>query len=289
MTKMNEGMFFTLSMFLLVTSVLFLALIIFGSYKNSIERTAEMTNLDRISDISGSIEKSMANILNLSFRNDVIIEENPDGTTNVTITESLSRQQEDWSLGIEEEMENFKTFVEENEEHVSLNIASIENKELPMVIYPHNITYTRSWQIGHVVLSVVPQEMNLGSYDVVVYSGNVRISDMTSQFRKKGSFKFRVRGKDNYGFDETDGEFVDPSDNHQVQIFFTGDNKVKVTVHDNNLKIWTNTNETITIETTIDNLDDLGEKVTTDYFESALKVIFSKPEMFRIRPLVLRS
>ncbi|GAI24010.1 unnamed protein product, partial [marine sediment metagenome] len=53
--KNKKGLLFTLAIFLIVTTVLSLALLIFNHYKSNIDRTAELSSLDRFSDLSGSI------------------------------------------------------------------------------------------------------------------------------------------------------------------------------------------------------------------------------------------
>lgn len=287
--KNNKAILFTLSTLFLVMALFSLALLFFD-YVNeaSAERTSEIMSLDRITDISFSIEESLIKLLDISFRDTAIVVENPNNTTNVTITESLSKNQGEWSSETEQKAENFKTFIEEREEHTTLDIEAIQNKEIPMTIMPHNITYSRNWEIGHVIIGVTPTQMNFGSYDIIVDSGNVQISRAASQLRRAGNFSFSVLARDDYGFNELSSKSVDPSDSHEVKIFFEGGNILKVTLQNNNLEMWTNTNETIDITIKIDNLEAMDEHVRTYYPDSALNIFFPEFNISKIRPLVLK-
>ncbi len=262
----KKSLFFALSIFLLASTLLSISFLI-SEYvsKDSSERFVELSALDRVHDISISIEKSLSELLNLSFISPAVIVENGDGTHNVTVTEFISRGKQEWSSGLESTMQNFKQFVEEREHNVNLDIESIENKELPFKIIPHNVTYSRSWETGHVILSVVPEQINFGALSVLVEAGEVNISSMSSNFGSLGNVSFSVNAADNSGFDSIRKAFVNPDRNSQIQIFFEDGNKVKITLNNNELEIWTNAPEKILVTTTIGYLDSLEERPSLDY------------------------
>ena len=280
--RKKKAFFFTLSMFLLVTAVLSLAVVIFHyTSQERIERTVEISSLDRLFDLSGSVEQSLLQIFNLYSDVDAVIVQNPDNTTNVSITEKIIRK-EDWGEKFEEEVENFETFVESRDENVKLDIGVITDKELPLTILPHNITYSRSWETGHPTLHVVPERVNFNSYNIIVDSGNAKIDNVLSQFGATGSFYFGVRAIDAYGNNIAKGQLVDPDDSHQIQVFFVGGNKVKITLDSNELEIWTNSEAPITVITTLDRLEKSEEKVRIGYLKGAINVTFPSLGVSRI-------
>lgn len=268
----KKAVFFTLSMFLLVTAVLALAIVAFHyTSQERIERTVEISSLNRLYDLSSSVEYSLLKIFNLYSDVRAIIVQNPDNTTNVSITEKIIRKN-DWNKKFEQEVKNFEAFVEGQDENVELDLEVLEDKELPLIILPHNITYSRDWGTGHPTLHVVPETINFNSYSIIVDSGNVRIDKVSSQFGAAGSFYFGVRAIDAYGNDITAKKLIDPAGSHQVQVFFVGGNKVKITLSSNKLEIWTNSEAPITIITTIDNLEKSNERVRIGYFKGAINV-----------------
>lgn len=285
----KKAIFFTLSIFLLVTAVFSLSLVIFEHVnKSGLDRKTELASLDRLSELSLSIEKSMVKLADLTFIKDALIEENPDETTNVTLTEMLSSRDEEWDSETEQNMENFKTFVEEKDEHAIINIEAIQNKELPFVILPHNITYSRDWATGHVKLNAIPEQMNFNSYFILVNAGNAGIKNTNSHFGSSGNFSFGVKAMDDYGFNEINQELVNPSSSSDIKIFFKGGNTVTVSLTNSQLEIWTNTNESIEIATTIGGLIDMNESVSIDYSNNALMLDFDELGISKIRPLVLQ-
>ena len=117
--------------------------------------------------------------------------------------------------------------------------------------------------------------MNFDSYDIIVNSTNLEeIDNVSTQFRNPGSFLFSVTAADNFGHNIVNQMNVDPLDNHQVQIFFEGGNKVKITLISNNLEIWTNTPNNIAVSTKIDGLEKTDEKVRINLFKNVVNVSF---------------
>ena len=283
----KKSIFFALSIFLLSTTLLSISFLI-SEYvsENSSERLSELSALDRVNDLSISIENSLSEILNLSFISPALISENGDNTHNVTVTENLTSSQNEWSSELEQKMQNFKQFVEERENNVGINITSLENKELPFKIIPHNITYSRTWGGGHVKLLVTPEQINFGVLRVFINAGDVEISSMPSDFGSSGSVLFSVQAVDNYGFNDIDDDFVNPDSNSQVQVFFEGGNKIMITLNDNELEIWSNSPESVLVSTTLGNLEDLGGRPALDYYGSILAISFPELGISMTSPLI---
>jgi hypothetical protein len=266
----RKGMFFTLSTYFLVTALLTMAFI--TTIRPNFE---ENFVLDRIHDLSVSVEKSIREIFSFYYDVNITIEKyNADGTLNVTFTEKISRERDDWGEEFSRKIENFKNFVESEDENVKINLSEMEEKELPLVIEPHNITYSRFWGIGHVVLNVNPQTLNFNSYDIMVNSGSEEIDKVTSQLRGAGSFLFRVVARDDYGNTFIEEKFVDPYDKHQVQIFFVDGNKMKVDLDETDLEMWTNTETELIVTTKVDSLVKMNEKIKIKLFQDAINVSF---------------
>ncbi len=275
-------------MFLLVTAVLALAIVVFHyTSQERIERTVEISSLDRLFDLSGSVENSLLQIFNLYSDARAIIEQNPDGTTNVSIIEKISNVKEDWGKEFEEEVENFEIFVEEQDENVELDIEVITDKELPLTISPHNITYSRDWGIGHVVLRVVPQTLNFNSYYVLVDTGPKEIESLSAPGIHKDSFYFGIRVIDNYGNDFSGQYQIDPEKESKFIVTLVDGHIIKATVSGNELEIWTNSDTPITITTTIDNLEKSDEKVRIGYLKGAINVTFPNLGVSKIGSILI--
>lgn len=276
----KKAVFFTLSMFLLVTAVLALAIVVFHyTSQERIERTVEVSSLDRLFDLSGSVENSLLQIFNLYSDVNAIVAQNPDGTTNVSITEKIIRK-EDWGKKFEKEVENFETFVESQDENVKLDIEVITDKELPLTILPHNITYSRDWATGHPTLHVVPEKMNFNSYSIIVDSSTEEIKFVGASI-KEDSFYFRVEAKDNYGHDIVRDYYIDPEKENEIRVNLKN-SVVKVTVKYSELEIWTNSITPMTIITTLDMLEKSDERVRMGYLKGAINVTFPNLGVSRI-------
>ena len=165
-------------------------------------------------------------------------------------------------------------------------MTAIENKELPFEIFPHNITYSRTWGTGHVRLNVIPEQINFGALSIFIDAGDVEISSMPSDFGSSGNVLFSVHAIDNYGFNDIDDDYVNPDSNSLVQVFFEGGNKVMITLNNNELEIWSNSPESVSVSTTIGNLDDLDERPTLEYSGSILIISFKELGISMNSPLI---
>lgn len=276
MAKMNKGVLFSLGTLILVILVLLLGLMIFHSSQNSLERFSEFAISDRLFDAYFSVENSIIKILNsYSDVNVSIVDQG--STSDVSFTETITRERDRWGIEFGEKIELFKNYVESKDEHIKVDSISLEDKELSLVILPHNIEYSREWGTGHVTLDVKPgADDNFNSYDVLVNTNGVEIDNVNSQFSKSGSFNFRVKAVDDYGHSFLESALVDPEAQHQVQVFLVGGNKIKVSLSDRELETWTNSDNPIVITTTVDGLVELNESVRVKYATNAISVNYSE-------------
>jgi len=268
--KQKKGFIFTIS-----TLFLLLALISLVSIANKTTKIEKDIALERVNELGNSVSN---NILDLFFSYsdvNVTIITKPSGKTDVIITESISRNKTEWGAEFARVMENFKTFVETHDEFIKINMTDINDKEIPIVIIPHNITYTRDWGPGHVELTVEPEQtdpMNFESYEITIDSGDTEINSVSSTFRDAGDFLFKVRAKDNFGNDITKEALVDPLDNHLVQVFFVGGNKVKIDLVNGILTTWTNQETDVLVETKMGNLTEGDTKVKITLYDAIVSV-----------------
>ena len=272
----GKGVLFTLGTLILVILILLLGLMIFHSSQDSLERFSEFAISDRAFDAYFSVENGIIEILNsYSDVNVSIIDQG--STSDVSFTETITRDRDKWGIEFSEKIELFKNYVEGKDKHIKIDAVSLEDKELPLVILPHNIKYSRDWATGHVSLDVEPgADDNFNSYDVLVNTGSSEIDNVNSQFGKSGSFSFRVKAVDDYGHSFLESELVDPDASHQVQVFLVGGNKIKVSLSDRELETWTNSDNPVVITTTVDGLAELNESVRVKYATNAISVNYSE-------------
>lgn len=276
--KTKKAILLTLSTFFLATLLFSLVMIGYNyNDKEKIERAYELSALDRLFDLSTSIQECVMSIFRMYVHMTSKVTMNPDGTYNITIYDRLSRT--DGKLGdkFNNQIQDLKNFAEKYDRNVYLNLTVLQGPELPLVIKDYNITYTRSWAIGHIVLSITPQTLNFKTYDITVNTEAEKIKKMSAPGIGHGSFPFRVIGKDNYGQEFTESHDVDPSGSSQVQIQLEGGNSIKVTLNANVLEIWTNSDSMMSLQMTIGYITPLDHEPRLNYFEDAVRVNF--PDM----------
>lgn len=264
----KKGFFFTLSTYFMVS---FFILVFFARATFDFDETIAS---DRIGDLSNSITSSIKEILYFYYDSLITITRGED-TVNVTFSEDISRDKDEWGEEFSEKIQNFQTFVEAEDPDVKLNISLLLDKELPLIISPYNISYSRSWATGHVILQISEEGTVGEGYELVINSGETEIDKVQSNFRQEGDFLFRVVASDNFGNNLVEQDEVDPSGNHQVQIFFAGGNKVVIDLRDDLLEIWTNNAEEISVTSTLIGLPATDERVRVDLFSGAVMVNMS--------------
>lgn len=282
--KNKRGIFFTVGALLIVIS--FFLIVNISSKTTKIDKDIAM---ERAYNLASSVEKSILDIYYTNSDAKVNITENPDGTSNVTFIENISSREDPWGQQFLQTMNNFKTFVESEDENIKINMSDMNNKQLPVIIYPHNIVYSRSWETGHVKIDVTPQQMNFGSYDITINTGNVEISKTTPHFRSNGTFLFSVTSKDNFGHTFTDAQYVDPADSHDVQIFFVNGNTATVSMTGTQFEIWTNELNQLNIETKLDNLVKSDEKIRIRIFNSVVNASFPSLGVYNVKDVVVEA
>ena len=272
--KDKKGMFFTLSAIFIIT---ILAAVYISSSSVRLKMDKNFA-LDRAQEISSSLESNIREIISVFKDPNVLIEKSAiDGTINVTFRDTISRDKENWGTKLEDSMNSFKQFVESEEPNVKLNVDKmINDKELPLTISPYNITYFRSWGIGHVILGVEPlQNLTFKTYEVKINSTTTRIDKVQTNFKAAGNLLLKVTAVDNYGNNIVKEKLVDPSDSHTIQVFFVNGNKVKVDLNANNLETWTNVDSNLIVDTKIGLLPPQDDKTSVKFFADVVNVTFS--------------
>lgn len=153
---LKRSLLFSFAMVFLAIVILMLAILIFRTSLESKERLLELGILDRVYDLDSSLQKSFRDI----FQEAQII---------VNVTNSSVSFEEDLpnnETSFPALMNNFKFFVEGNDEHIWLNLSDIIN-ELPLVIKPFDITYKHLNFSGNKIV-VLPAQINFEGYSVFV-------------------------------------------------------------------------------------------------------------------------
>ena len=267
--KSKRGFFFTLSAIFIV-SIIFL---VYSAEKIRPDLEKRFA-LEKLQETSLSLESSIREILSHFSNFNVKIEKMPDGTVNVTFIDTISRNKDDWGSELNDIMQDFKTFVESEDKNVKINVTKmISDKELPLTIDPYNITYSRSWGIGHVILGVLPENnITFQTYEVKINSSSTQIDKVQSQLRRAGNLLFRVTAVDDYGTSLVHEKWVDPLDNHQVQVFFIGGNKARVDLINGELETWTNVDSSITVETKVGILPPNEQRASVKVFKDVINI-----------------
>lgn len=274
----KKGIAFTLSTYFLIMTVI--AILPLLSIKPLFQ---EKLALEKLHDLSNSVEESIKDILSSYYNLNIRIEQvNDNETLNVSFKETLSRNEDDWGEQFSNQITNLKTFVEAHDSEVKINITTFEDKEIPLTIYPYGINYSRSWGIGHVILSVDSPNFNFSGYELIIDTGGVQIDKINSNLRKAGNFLFKVNAIDNFGGNFLAQKSIDPYDNHQATVFLVGGNKIDITFSNGALEIWTNAASTITVTTKIVGLPPKEEKAQVKMFENAVNVTLSQLNVERI-------
>lgn len=182
----KKAVFLTISTFFLLVNIIIMIISLYNySVEERIERTYEIAATDRLFDLSSSVEKSLKEILSMYVNMDFATAENPDGTYNITIFDSVSRTEGEPKEEFLSQITNLKSFVEKNDKNIKLNVSGFEEKKASFFIRGYNLTYSRSWETGHVILSLTPQTLNFKSYDVLINTGTERIKKSKRTRNKK--------------------------------------------------------------------------------------------------------
>jgi hypothetical protein len=279
MIKEKKGLFFTISIVFLAPALIILWTLSLAQV--DLERGFV---IDRVYGLSNSVTSSLKEIFLYYYDSKVSIERIGENI-NVTFDENISGNKDEWSKEFSQMINNFRVFVQREEPNVQINVSGLENKETPSVILPHNITYSRLWGTGHVIISVKPESMNFNSYDIMINTTSLEIDKDITQFKAAGNFSFSVTAVDNYGHRLVQQKDVDPTDSHQIQIYFVGGNKIKIDLINKALEVWTNTPDKIMITTRMDGLAKTDEKIRVMLFQNAVNVSFPSLEAERVTSL----
>ncbi|MBN2368819.1 hypothetical protein JXC34_07385 [Candidatus Woesearchaeota archaeon] len=264
----RKGLFFTVSIIFLLPAVITL-----WTLSMQQTNTDETIIIDRVQELSGSVKSSIRELFDHFYDCKILIERD-EMHVNVTFIDKISRSKDEWGSEFNSIIENFRNFVVSEEPHIWINLTGLQEKEIPFIIEPYNVTYSRYWGIGHIVIRVVPETMNFQSYDLVINSTVLEIKNISTTFRDPGGFHFSITSVDDYGHREVRSANIDPSANHQVQIFFDAGNKVKIDLISNVLEIWTNAPNTTIVNTKIDNFNVTDERITIAVFRNIINVSF---------------
>ncbi|MBI4448046.1 hypothetical protein HY643_03630 [Candidatus Woesearchaeota archaeon] len=156
MAEMNKkGILLTLGLTLFILVVFSLVLVYSRFMQDSEDRFLEFSLMDKLYDTDTSIQKGFKDLftaysgINISFRaSSVSFEENLPNSGGTFLTS----------------VEDYKNFVESQDTNVHIN-TSLLSQELPLIIFPHNITYTHK-NLGGKQIEVIPASINFDNYSL---------------------------------------------------------------------------------------------------------------------------
>ncbi len=150
-----KGMLFTLVLTILATIVLSFAIISFHNVEKSRIQMAELSSIDRLYNLDNSIQTGFSKIFHNKSGISVSINE-----TTVTFEERLPNQNPTFNNKIT----SYEDYIESNYENIEIDTSSLIN-ELPLVIMPHNITFSHNIQRNRIY--VKPTTINIEGYKVL--------------------------------------------------------------------------------------------------------------------------
>jgi len=155
---MKKGVLFTLSILLIVSLVLAIAILNFKSVQKTKDVLSEVGAVERVYNLGTSVANGFKEIFNAySGINLTLVNE------TITFKEFLPNTN---TALFKNSLDNYKVYVENEDNNTKLNINTLKN-ELPLLILPHNITYTHS-SFGDKRIIVDPNKINFDKYYVKI-------------------------------------------------------------------------------------------------------------------------
>lgn len=271
MGKKKKAMLFTISLVLISFITLSIAVMVSQSYQKSQVRFYEIGSMDRLNDLSSSIEQGIREIFTVS--SGISLSLNVSSST-VTFSEELPSPTAE---SFRDDMDDFQTFVESQFPEVSLNLVTVEDF-LPLVVLPYNVTFTHPLAFGQDRINVIPEQINFNSYEIYVYVEDDNVSEIDWGGPQSGSDYMSVTAEDAFGnflFEERGT--IDFNKNVAVEVFLESGQKVLIKIDSNDngeLRIQNEADVSVFVNTTID-FDNLEEPIHIGFPEGSIYVNYS--------------
>jgi len=155
MAKMNRGIFYTIGFFLIILVLISFAFLISKGDQKTKEILTEISAFTRANELVLSIQEGLKDIFKL--KSGITI------GNDFSMSESMPNSK---ANDFKESINNYKKFIEGNNLSVTLNVDEL-NKNLPLKIVPHNITYNHS-DYGENKVKINAQTNNFDKYKIIV-------------------------------------------------------------------------------------------------------------------------
>ena len=190
--KERKAMLFTASFVVLSLITFSIALIIINNYHKSQVQFYEIGSIDRLNDLSSSIEQGLLEIFEVSSGLTISVNKN---TATISIAEELPSSSAET---FRDNMAGFQDFIESKFPETKLNLIDVK-EYLPLVIYPYNVTFTHPLRYGQDRINIIPQQINFNSYSIYVYSPSQEVIRIDWGGPQKGDKFMSVTAKDYLG------------------------------------------------------------------------------------------
>ena len=238
---MKKAVLFTVSLIMISSIVLALAILNFSSAEKGKERLAELGSLDRMYEVSNSISYGFKQIFNYYSGINVTL-----NNLEVTFEENLPNNNDD---NFDNIVQDYKNYIESDDSNIKLNINELI-EDLVLTINSYNITYKHD-PFGSSKILVNRDQVNYNKIYVEIQPG-FSINSCTWS-TSPGSLVFQLKTNDAQCDDTVN---LDESQNNVINI---NNNGLIITIN-NGLLIENNlaASKIITKIT----LNDIDEKIT---------------------------
>lgn len=276
---MRKAMLFTVAFVILSLITFMIALLVFHSYQNTEIRFYEIGSMDRMYDLSSSIEQGLLEVFEVSSGMNVVVNES---SSTMIIAEELPSSS---AQNFKDDMADFQSFVESNFQEVKLNLFDVSG-DLPLIIYPYNVTYTHPDQYGQDRINIIPQELNFNSYEIYVYSEFDNVTGIDWGGPKSGDKYMSVTAEDSYGnyfFEESNK--IDFTKNQLINILLEssgGNILIQLDPNeDGKLRLESHSSVPVSINISID-FDPMEEPISISFPDDTINVTYTNLDISRI-------
>src|SRR3989344_4095493 len=203
MVKMKKGILFTLSLVIIVSLVLALALLNFKNVQISKERLSETGSLERLSSLSNSIATGFKTIFN-AYAGINVTRDNQ----SVSFEESLPNN----NVAIfNSNLDNYKSYLESQDKDIVLNVTMLK-QDLPLTVLPYNLIHKHT-PFGGDTMVFNPSQSNYNKYKIEIEPAFAITSCVWNTYPGGTAFELDANAP---GCDNTQN--IDPTRNNTIDI-----------------------------------------------------------------------
>ena len=280
----SRGVFFTLGMLFLASTLFSLALAAHAFSQAHRELLVDLLALDRVSALDGSIQNGFQEIFDQMAPVSITL----DGY-RVTFTENLPSDQVD---AFNDALQAYIDFLEATYPEVDLNIT-LTDQELPLRITPNDVEFTHDDGLGQDRVLISPEDVdNIEAYYLKINHPSETFLTQTwgGAGLDKGSFVLNMTVTDFAGAFNSEQHLVDPEKTVTLNVDFTNNQQVQIKIErgeGGELRIFNDQHgSSIELSSTIQ-LVPLNEDIKVVYGEGRLLINLTAFEILKDGPLEL--